>query len=305
MSEFTEAELAALSEEERKAIMDAEADPAPGDKPEADPTPGEPVPGEGDLKPAEGEPKPAESPDPGEEAKPGENPGEAPAAVDPAPAPESAPADPVMFSPKMATGEFVDFAKAKAELKQKYDDGDIDVVEFVEESSKLAVAQANAEFAEKYNQASADQRWETAQGIFWQENLSAYEGKPVLVDALDGAVKRLARDSEFIKSIESAPSPEMALLREAHKQVMGVFGGAVKPAQAPAAAPNQADAPQAKPKSDPASVPPNLASLPVAGAEDPGQRGEFDHLDKMGNEEREAALAKMSPEQMERYLAGK
>ena len=103
---------------------------------------------------------------------------------------------------------------------------------------------------------------------------------------------------------ENATKSYAWMLREADRIARAMVNAPRKSAEAPAA---QAPAPTpAKPKptadrTKTTPVPVTLASLPAAGQE--SVESEFAYIDNLSGVEREKAIAKLKPEEYERYLA--
>lgn len=120
-----------------------------------------------------------------------------------------------------------------------------------------------------------------------------YKGKPALLAAFNHNLKALGNDP----ANENRDAPWF--LTEAHKRTkadLGITGAA--PAPAPAAP----TPPAPKPKGvDLSQVPPTLGRVPPAA--DPTVAGdEFAHLSTLTGGDLEKAVAKMTPEQQERWL---
>lgn len=122
---------------------------------------------------------------------------------------------------------------------------------------------------------------------------------PKFNDALDDWVIRLS----------SKGVPDSEVLQQAHKKVLAEFditptkaGAAPAPTAAPAAAPAKPANKNRAP--DLSGIPPSLGGLPAAAGADPKNEGEFAHIDGLEGEAYERALARMTPDQQARYLAG-
>ena len=111
-----------------------------------------------------------------------------------------------------------------------------------------------------------------------------YRGNKVLHHALDATVKELAADPE------NADKPESWFLQTAHKAVKDSFGLG-KERQDPAKKTGRAP--------DLSGLPPSLRNVPAAAESDDG--GEFAHLNGLKGMKLEQAVAKMSPEQQQRW----
>lgn len=192
-----------------------------------------------------------------------------------------------------------DLEKQVADLKEKYDEGEIDTPEYVDQASQLRdqMQDNRAEvrdtmYSQWRQQQEASQRWEAEQDAFFKLN-PQYDapryndkgeleaGNPVMYGALDAACQQIARQNPNISGID--------LLVKAKSQVDAELGRAPQ---------KQGGKPQAgRPKNT------NLGDLPAAKQEDAGA-GQFSHLDKLTGDKLEAELEKLPAEQRERYLAG-
>ncbi len=187
---------------------------------------------------------------------------------------------------KLMDGEInpEDYQKVRAEVTRERDDIQAQVLK----------ASISADMAEQ----QAANAWDRACKRFIasaknDEGID-YTGNRLLGNALDQAVKELAADPA------NADKPASYFLSEAHKQVKQAFGH--KPAAAPAAAPAPAAAAPAARKPDLSQVPPSLAKLPPAQEPIVGD-DEFAHLRGLTGNDYELAIARMSSEQLNRFMA--
>ena len=206
----------------------------------------------------------------------------------------------------------VDALAAKtAELRQKFKGGDIDLDEFdaqnaalQTERDDLVVLRAKSEVSQDMTAQSAEHAWRTTVNTFFS-TVKAAGGPDYLTDEvrrndLDMFVKAIANDAK------TADKPMEWFLAEGHKRVQALHG-APPPAQA-------ADGGKPQPK-DPiaearARRTPNVDAAPktlaqVPGGDGPGDVGsEFAHLDELSGDALEAAIARMSPAQREKFARG-
>ncbi len=288
MSEFTDDELAGLSEEERKAI---EEENVPGDEPAGD-------------EPADEEP--------GEETPAGEEmsaDGDAPAGEETGSVegPEGEPDRPAASTtqPPLPFVQFLD-VKADADLQAKLEElnkqleeGDIDLVEYTRLRDPIILQQVEARLAEKFNQQSAEQLWKYEQRIFFGQNRQ-YREDPAMNGALQAVFKSL--DTQ-----ENAHKTGLELLNEAKDLVEASlakrYGAVGKQESNPAPEKSEAQPPKdKKPAIEKAELPRTLANVPPADTNDTG-RNEFSHLDKLTGVEYEKAVARLTPDQQARDLA--
>ncbi len=301
---ISEEELALLSPEEREAVeadvddaeltatvtpVDIDEVPA-GEELESDPVP------EGDDPPKVDDPKPAEGDDPpaGDPAK--EDPpakGDIPAA-DPEPAPEPEPIEDGKpeAAQQINPHEFSDAAKGRlTDLRSQLSGGDLSQAEYDEKADTI-----KADDYRTRQQAQSDANWfrEVKHFLAAKENADYEpESNPVKFAALDGEIRRLSGTDEI------SGLTQRQILARAKENVEQAFGGKKEPA--PKEDPKPAPKPAAKRPDEP-----NLGDIPAADVDNPrANASEFALLDKMGGVELEAAIEKLTPEQVERYSAGR
>lgn len=221
-----------------------------------------------------------------------------------------------------------DHAEKKAELQQATDDlrakfksGEIEVDDYEAERSKLDEqrraldrAETKAEISSEIQTQSIEQQWFAAvdrqivEATKPENGGINYRADTDKMADLDAFVKTLAARKE------NEDKPMEWFLKEAHKRVLSLHdikpqakADAADPAAIAAAAEAKKEAVKAavdkrKPPVD--AVPPSLAHVP--GADAAGDMGgdEFADLDKLEGIELEAAVARLSPGQREKYLAG-
>ncbi len=159
-----------------------------------------------------------------------------------------------------------------------------------------------AQISQEQARQSGEQQWAWEVNRFLRDTLQKegidYADSNRLNSAFDEILKTLATNPE-----NTNKSAEWFLER-AHAQVKASTDQSIQriiAAQAgPVTAKNTTTAKAAR-KPDLSQVPATLAGVPVASNVDIGQ-DEFAHLDKLSGLEIERALAKMSPEQQQRYL---
>jgi|GEM_PF-2710255 len=278
--EFTEAELALMTEEERNAVLESghEDRKAVSDQEEVD---------DGEKEEGRGE-KEAE----GREEVGGE--AETPAGRQSHGA----------FVPFLQMGGGEDEIQAKLdELDKQLYEGDIDIIQYTKERDPLIQQRTESRMAAKFNEQSAEQLWKYEQNLFFSSN-PEYRDDPVL----NGALQRVFRS---LDTQENAGKTGLELLTEAHRQVEASLaarygGSGIK---SPGAEQQKQEAQQQKqslPKHDKSArdrvvLPRTLSDVPVAEANDTGQ-SEFEHLDNLSGIEFEKALSRLTPDQQDRYL---
>lgn len=287
--EYSEAELAAMKRLAGDAPDDDDADDDTDEVLDAD---GKPV--DVPVPPA----KPADTPAPAAADTP------APAA----PAAEAAP-EPVADKPlvyKAALPEDYDakvaaLGSSEADAWAKFETGDLDrpalqaeLSRISAERSDLAAMKVKAEVSQEMTQQSAEVAWNNA-----INRLYANAAKESGIDYRKDNDRNAELD-QFVKVLANSPANADKsmdwFLTEAHKRVLALNGKTPTPTPAP---------PPVKPAQNrtPPPAPKSLAHVP--GGEGPGDiGGEFAHLDALGGEDLEAAIAKMTPAQREKFSRG-
>lgn len=191
-----------------------------------------------------------------------------------------------------------------ADLEQKYADGEFNFAEFrkqeralLDERQGLSDLRVKAEIAQESAEQAARQRWQWEVNRFKRDTKRAegidYDNDKKLSADLDLMVKALAADPDN----ESRDGEWF--LAEAHKRVKALrgIGTSDKP---------RADADPVKAVKDARQVKrpdKSLADLPAASRTDASiGEGEFSHLAKLSGLALEKAVAKLTPEQQDRWL---
>jgi hypothetical protein len=295
MSTFDADALATLTDEERAAIQSEDEDGGAAPAAEAD------APGAD----ADGDDGDDDNDDDGDARG-----GDSAAASDPAPAAAATAAAPTPTTGYQAAlpADYDDKVKAvadrEAELKRAFRAGELEFDEFEtrrdelqREREGLTIARAKAEIASEMQAQTAETQWRTTVERFLDTSAAAldYRKDSEAMADLDGFVKVLAgRES-------NARQPMEWFLAEAHKRVMALRGSpaaAVAPAPTPAVDRKAEAAAARKPRLD--DVPATLAQVP--GGDGPGDiGGEFADVLSLDGLEYEAAIARMTPVQRERF----
>jgi hypothetical protein len=251
-------------------------------------------------------------PDADPDADPDGNPDADPAAdpvVDaPAPADDPAPAaDPEFVAPPLdLSGLTVELneklaalaAEKRAALKQMMD-GTIDPDAYADLDEKNTLARE-----ELRDQQAATAKWFTAVHDF-----QVKAAKETGVNYFTDAEKFQALD-QWVKVLAAKGAPagasETWFLEQAHKKVMVEFDIAPPtPKTAETGTKNVADGKKVAPKTvrtpNLSNIPPTLGGLPAAAPATGGDGGEFAHLDKLSGIEYERAIARMTPDQRDRW----
>lgn len=322
MSMFSEEDLAGLSEAEREALRDLAEDdqdlqPPAGESGEAgaataaadhdDDDESAAAAAAAANKPAEGAATGADdaaagaAPDASEEG----------AADDDADAPAPAAMQPV--SPADADEQRTALRAEKATALQQLLDGEIDQEAYQEVESRVQDKLDDLARAAAVDMARTQMQQDSMMQEYGQHlGAARKELKAAGID-LDGeagaqfdrAIRLFAQDA-IDRGLTDAVGNMAAsrdALAEAQALMLRRFGKASAPAAAPGAAP--AAAPAAPPVRKPAAadrsaLPPTLAGVPAAA--DASVGSEFAHLDGLEGTALEKALARMTPDQQERYL---
>jgi hypothetical protein len=304
--------MATLEPEERDAIngvgfsaediagMTAVAAGADNDDPEDDPEDADAAPVEGQSKAEVATVAPAAAADPAA----AEATVEAAAPVAPAP---MAPSTAYVAVLPGDYSEQVDALKsAAAELRERFKNGDLDVDAFNEENDKLIEQREGLVAMKMKADISADMRQQSERSE-WERSINRLFASAAK-DGVDYTKDEARREDLdlFVKALASnAANADKTMewfLSEGHKRVMSLYGGTPAPAPTPTpAAAVKAAAATRKPPTD--AIPKTLAHVP--GGDGPGDlAGEFADVDRLGGEDLEAAISKMSPTQRERYQRG-
>lgn len=237
----------------------------------------------------------------------------APAAA-PAPAPAAVAPVAQAATPAYKAELPADFAAQKdaidtqfTELREKFRAGEIELDAYEEQRAALdqqrdalRKAELKAEISQEMSAQTAEQQWASAIASQFNAALKPenggidYQSDDEKRGDLDGFVRQLAGRPE------NAARPMDWFLSEAHRRVLALHG-----VQATSAAPKTDPVKDAVDKRRPAvgAVPPSVAHVP--GAEGAGDlRDEFAELDSLDGVELEAALARLSPAQREKYAKG-
>jgi hypothetical protein len=227
---------------------------------------------------------------------------------------------PVAAEPKAFTPEYqaalpenfnelvADIAAKQAELRTKLKAGELDIDEFdtqnealIAQREDLRASRIKAEISQEMAQQSAAQRWESAQKSFFERvaaepGFGDYrkQGNEARVAELDTFIKALAADKA------NEDKPVEWFLDEAHRRTKVLNG--LEPYPQKTKKPTAAEAVAAR-KPDMKAVPKTLAQVP--GGDGPGDVGdEFADLDNLDGPAMEAAYARMSESQRERFARG-
>jgi hypothetical protein len=299
------------------------ASPAPTPAPSPAPTPA-PAPGASPA-PSAPAPAPAETPaPPAPTPAPAETPAPAPAQQWHAVRSESNPlALPKVVVPpppkprvtKEMETQRTDAQKKLDELEAKYEEGAIQLEEYRAQRAPLRETIARVDSAVAADAAAQQVHASTYEQAFTamvQASLRTAKelGVDYLADTaklqeLDAATTRFARAAPYMLPGKTPTDWDRWALEQAHKEVGAKYGikfDAPPPAPAPGpAAPAPTPAPTPRPAPNLNTIPPTTRGAPPA-ADSSIAQGEFAHLDSLSGIELEKAVAKLTPEQQERYL---
>ena len=325
MSMFSEEDLAGLSEAEREALRDLAEDdqdlqPPAGESDEAGAATAAAATEEDESAAAAGAEKAAQQAGAAEGAAPGADDTAAGAAAgakeegaadDGAAAPAPAAIQPV--SPADADEQRTALRAEKATALQQLLDGEIDQEAYQEVESRVQDKLDDLARAAAVDMARSQMQQDAMMQEYGQHlGAARKELKAAGID-LDGeagaqfdrAIRLFAQDAIDRGLTDAAGNMAASrdALAEAQALMLRRFGKASAPAAAPGAAP--AAAPTAPPVRKPAAadrsaLPPTLAGVPAAA--DASVGSEFAHLDGLEGTALEKALARMTPDQQERYL---
>lgn len=180
-----------------------------------------------------------------------------------------------------------------AEAKKKFDEGEIDFAVFSEEKDKYNEAKWKADFAQEANTNMVNERWKWEQERFLDDN-------PVFRD-------NASLNSAFVHSVNSIIGSDNGV-NLSDRSVLLKAKSLVENDMGLLHEEDESDADKAKTKaikgakksnSDRGQIPVDIGSAPSAG--DNNEISEFAHLDNLSGEKFQAAIDRMTPDQLERY----
>lgn len=194
-------------------------------------------------------------------------------------------------------------------IREQYRNGDISAEEkdrledtVNDQIADLRAQQQNAAFVDNWNRKAVETEYvstiKRVRAEIRETDGIDYDTNKLLERDWDVRVKALASDPA------NANRPSEWFLREAHRQVKAELEataqklGFVRPANAKPDPIASAVRDRRQPVERMAK---SLAALPAAAADNLSQGGEFAHLDRLNGDDLEAAIARMSPDQQDRY----
>lgn len=204
-----------------------------------------------------------------------------------------------------------ELAEREAELKRKFRSGEMEFDDFEEQRAQLltereglTIARAKAEISQEMTAQSAQQAW--------QNTVSEFLDKTAKDGALDYRkdAEKMEDLDQFVKTLATkatnADKPMEWFLQEAHRRVQALHGLSAPAPRTEEPAANgkpggQKPAATARRAPPVDAVPQTLANVP--GGDGPGDvEGEFADVLALDGMAYEAAIARMTPTQRERFL---
>lgn len=302
---YTDEQLEHLTDEEREGLLDEdllddepdedeEGGPAPeADKAAAPADKDAPKPEDENAKDDTAEPGKVED-DAGTEADTGEPDGDAGGdAAAPAQPPRPAAALPRWEPPENAKAQLEQIEKDKDALSEKFDNGELTGTEFRQQLAALDKQEREIDWKLRKAELARESRAEAftqAAGAFVGQHTQYKPGTPGY-RALDAEVRALQT-----QAMQDGGDPlDPGLIAQAHANIEAAFGRT--PAPKPAASKTDGAAAGKRP-----APPPTLGDLPAADATEATDGGEFAFIDRLTGTAYEEAMAKLTPDQRDRYL---
>lgn len=195
-----------------------------------------------------------------------------------------------------------DIGDKRNDLAAKLKTGEIELEDYLvqdrtlqTEETDLRIQQSTAENNQHQNLKIAEQRWMWQQEQFFEAEKNSIYKDPIIESALNTAVKNLASDPANVNR------SGMWFLTEGDRLVRERFNLGKPPADDKGGADDKGKGKDASRKPNLTEVPPTLGNLPAAESSETGA-DEFAHLDKLSGMDLEQALARLTPEQTDRYL---
>ena len=179
-----------------------------------------------------------------------------------------------------------------AEVKQKFDDGDLSIDEYIEERDRVSRAIVKAELKAELANDEVAKAWERSQKDFLGQN--AYlRDNDVIYDAFAMQVNKLLADPQ------SASMSDDALLAAAKQKVDAAFG--LKPSEPSRKKDESLVRDAKKDAADRSRTPKTLRDVPAAAAADDVDQSPYAYLDRLKGDDLEAALMKLSDDEQRRW----
>lgn len=179
-----------------------------------------------------------------------------------------------------------------AKLKEQFDEGDLSIDEYIDAKSALDRQIVKAELKAELAQESANKSWEQSQKDFLGQN-TYLRDNDVLYDAFAMQVNKLLADPK------NASMSDADLLAAARAKVDAAIGR--KPDAEPSKKDESLVKSAKKSAADRSKAPTTLQGIPSAAQADDVEGNKFAYLDRLTGAEFEAAIAKLSPDDMNRW----
>lgn len=182
-------------------------------------------------------------------------------------------------------------------LNKKYDEGDIEFTEYLEQRDSIRDQIKEQNILEKVNAQQREHQWQEDQRMFFSEN--PQYSNPMMMGALQGVYS----DQDFME--KHGDKSGYAILREAKKVVDSTFNQTdAKPDKGNIQDPTdkqKREALKGRGKQQ-ENMPQTLTDVPAASQDAP--KGKYSELDNLEGMALEAAISKMSESEVEEYLSG-
>lgn len=191
-----------------------------------------------------------------------------------------------------------DFRRGELEIEDDEFDERVDALQ--DRISGLREARAVAEAATRTNEQIARQAWLHKADLF-MEQVRARDG----INLKDEATFReFDRALRFIGADEATANwSEQQFFDEAYKMAAARLGLAPTRKESSKRDELEVRLQQRRQSADEALKMPNLSRVPSAGTESVDEGGEFAYIDRLSGLDAEKAIARLTPEQLDRYLA--
>ena len=189
----------------------------------------------------------------------------------------------------------------RAELREQYQDGDLTHEEYEAQSDELTEKQVElrslktqADTINQLKKQAAVAEWHDTINSFLDDH-PFYRKVPAAHQRMDVLVREMANDEQY------ADKPDAWFLEEAHRRVREEYASAGIDIDSASGKTGKTGKTGKKDARD--LAPTTLANVPASEQADTGGTDRFDHLDGLEGIQLEAAIARMSPAELEAYEA--
>lgn len=199
------------------------------------------------------------------------------------------------FVPQFAVADpkSIEELKTKAEeALEKYEAGEIEYPELDEAKNAYNRAQWESDFSTQANKNMAQGRWQWEQQRFLDDN-DMFKDNETLNAAFVSVVNKI------IQTEDSESLTDRQVLAKAKKQVEKDLGLNLETPKPESDKKREAIKAAKAAKGDRSKIDPDIGGLPSAGENE--DTSEFGYLDKLEGEKYQAAIDKLSPEQLKKY----